>query len=164
MDNQLKAVGVDKLCEAHVKFTKFVQLIRVILSNDGYRGQMPFKNEKAINLDEYEKSLKKSQEERTVDYIDVLENNEVLLVENKTNIKSRFSEKEASKIREKYDHSKRIINSLDGTFHNMYKKIVVLLKDTNFQEQKNRATKLLTEKGLSCDVLTVSKLHRDYYH
>lgn len=123
-----------------------------------------FKDEKAIDFDAYETSLKKKckgQEEPTVDCIVGLEIKQLMLVEMKFGVRTLKMNNVAKNIKDKRTHS--ICQLRTSTSYRCYEKVIVLLKDEKFELHKNCLTKQLSNDVKHFEILRVSDFYDKYF-
>lgn len=114
---------------------------RHILREEHYKGNCPFTNEVALNLDKVEIQLKKgiASRKETVDFVVGLEKKWLLLVEAKFDADN--VENITKSIKGKITHSKQLLQT--DNFVHLEKSIIVLLSNVGFEVKSNKLRRLL---------------------
>lgn len=120
-----------------------IQLVKDILSNDGFNRLSPFTSQVALNLDEVEKKKSKQSADKTVDMVVGCKNRCLLMVENK--FRARRMENLPGNLNGKISYSRSLIQCHEDFKCCPY--TVVLLQDDahkNFEQKKNLLLRLMT--------------------
>lgn len=151
-----------ELCKNQVH----LQEISSILKNEQCPSSaIPFKaGEQAINLDSYEiERAKHARCERkpTVDFVLGLEGCWLLMVEIKYGVHTNKMNTVAKKIREIKEYSFGILNR--SSKYRCESKLVILLKDDNFQRLKSYLLNCLSKDVKSYKIMKVSEFYDEYF-
>lgn len=134
-----------EILNGKVVFGQSIKPIDVIIKKD-YKSikRTPFKKELAIDLDSAEivlKSIKKGEQECTVDFSICLKNRSLLLVEAKLDVDN--VDNISKSIKEKITYSRSLLLS-ELICNKIDEDTIILLKDDRFYEKSNRLKKMLS--------------------
>lgn len=137
-----------------------------ILRREHYKGKAcPFTGEMALDLDKVELLSKKGKKgtvmDKTVDFAVCLDDDWLLLVEAKLDVDNAVNISK-DEICGKIRHSQDILMSCCN-FKHFEKKVVVLLKEKNYQQNYNRLRRSLMPRNPNVAPLTVKKFYSDYF-
>lgn len=132
-----------------------------LLKREGHSRQTPFKQEKALDLDDVEKRLaaQKSGKESTVDFVTGLSDRTLLMVEAKFNAKDA-SNISATEIRSKIEHSRDLL--MQDCFTQIAVPVIILFNDNVCSRAKNELKRKFAANP-NIIIASVNDLHKRFF-
>lgn len=139
---------------------KCVDLIKNIISKEGYKGKNPFSKQQAINLDKYEFLTCAGKRDNTVDFVFCCEKGTLVLCEAKFRIDGVGNF--VKTLNKKIKHSKDILLS-NVNIVSCYHVTLVLLPDKNFYQNERMFNNLFSNNLYKLRVITVGDFYENFF-
>lgn len=152
---------IERFAEGDPSMNKCIEKIKEILKKEHYKaGKMPFSQQTALNLDDYERlKQKRGSNKSTVDFVIGLKGNWLLPVEAKLDVDN--VDNIIKDIAAKKRHSLDLLHASDNFVH-CTNFLVILLGDKNFHQKENRL-KTLLRRNPAYVIHNVERFYNTYF-